>query len=150
MRDFTPQTAMRKLIAAEGYLELGMPAWALEQVESLDHCGEMEPYAQFLRGLSLRELERYEEAIDPLHEAARGIPAPLAQAAWVTLGECFRHRGEDALADVAELFAECPGEVFEESESQYESVFDAVSEFHTEDEDDLPLRSGFDAYNFDE
>jgi hypothetical protein len=112
-----PQRIVRRLISAEGYLELDLPLRALAELDQVGHpteAGLLEPYVHYLRGESLKELERFHEAINFLHEAARTIPAPFNSAAWLSLGECFRHDGQPILAEVAEMFAESPPEPLQE------------------------------------
>lgn len=103
------QKIVRSLVAAEGYLELDLPARALAELEKIDDvqaCGELLPYVQFLSGEAHKLLAQYPAAIDYLHEAARSIPSPYCGPVWQSLGECFRKDGQDVLADVAEMFAE--------------------------------------------
>lgn len=100
----------RRLLAAEGYLELGMPQHALEELDAVEHPGPFEPPLQFMRGEALRAQERYEDAIQPLQLAAKLIPPPHNRQAWLALSDCFRHRGHEVLADVAEMFADAQPE----------------------------------------
>ncbi len=102
------QKTVRRLFAAEGFLELQLPLRAINELDQLKDAGVLEPYVSFLRGQALRRLKRYEEAINPLHEAARTIPAPWNQLAWRDLGDCFRHEGFQELAEIVEMFADDP------------------------------------------
>ena len=97
--------AIRQLAAAEGYLDLGMPQHALDELTGVDESGPLEAPVQLLRGEALKALEKYSEAIAPLQRAAQLIPAPHNKAAWMSLSECFRLRGQVELADVVEAFA---------------------------------------------
>ena len=99
---------LRRLLAAEGYLELGMPQHALDELDTVEEAGPFTAPLQFMRGEALRAQERYEDAIKPLQEAAKLIPAPHNKQAWMSLSDCFRHRGQDVLADVVEMFANAP------------------------------------------
>ncbi len=101
---------LRRLVAAEGYLELGMPQHALEELESISNAqaGALRPAIEFYRGESLLAQKRYDDAIEPLKYAAETIPSPMNKQAWLSLGECFRQRGEEALAAVVEMFAADP------------------------------------------
>ncbi|WP_166830715.1 tetratricopeptide repeat protein [Thalassoroseus pseudoceratinae] len=113
--------AVRHLVAAEGYLELELPGRALAELECIPHNEEttdLQPFVHYLTGESLKDLERFEEAIDPLHEAARTMPAPYNRTVWTSLGECFRRDGQPVLAEVAEMFAEMNPELVE-SESMF-------------------------------
>jgi tetratricopeptide (TPR) repeat protein len=105
--EFSPKV-FRRLIAAEGYLELGMPAQALAELDLIEDAGPFEPPLQFMRGEALKAQERYDDAIAPLQLAAKLIPAPFNKQAWLSLSECFRHRGQHELADAVEMFAKAP------------------------------------------
>lgn len=102
--EISPKT-LRQLAAAEGYLDLGMPQHALDELTEVDESGPLEAPVQLLRGEALKALEKYGEAIAPLQRAAQLIPAPHNKAAWMSLSECFRLRGQIELADVVEAFA---------------------------------------------
>lgn len=102
--DISPKT-IRQLAAAEGYLDLGMPQHALDELIGVEESGPLEAPVQLLRGEALKALEKYGEAIAPLQRAAQLIPAPHNKAAWMSLSECFRLRGQTELADVVEAFA---------------------------------------------
>jgi predicted Zn-dependent protease len=99
---------VRRLTAAQGFLELGMPEHALEELEAITEGGPFQPVVELLTGQSLKEQKRYEDAIEPLQRAAVSIPAPHNRDAWMSLGECFRHGGREELAEVVEMFADTP------------------------------------------
>ena len=99
---------VRKLTAADGYLELGMPTQALAELDAIGDAGCLQPAVEFMTGQAMLDQHRYEDAIEPLQRAATTIPAPHNRDAWLTLGECFRQTGRDDLADVADLFADEP------------------------------------------
>lgn len=96
---------VRRLAAADGYLELQLPVYALEQLEPIPIDGVHAPAVQFLTGRAYQQLGRIDEAIQAFQEAAQSIPAPHNRAAWLSLGECFRQRGNEELAQVVEMFA---------------------------------------------
>lgn len=100
---------IRKLTAADGYLELGMPTHALGELGSIAAAGPLQPAVEFMTGLALKDQHRYEEAIPPLQKAAVEIPAPHNRDAWLSLGECYRMSGLPELAVIAEMFADEPG-----------------------------------------
>lgn len=97
---------------AEGYLELSMVGddkWelnlqlrdrlglrALERLMRLDEHDEHWPYILYLRGQSLRMMERYDEAIIPLRESALLKPRNLH--AWLALGWCHKRTNRLDLA----------------------------------------------------
>jgi tetratricopeptide (TPR) repeat protein len=99
---------LRRLAAAEGYLDLDMPDHALEELEGIEDAGVLEAPRQFLKGEALKAQQRYDEAIEPLRRAAQMIPAPHNKMVWLSLSECFRHRGQTELADLVETFARAP------------------------------------------
>lgn len=96
----------RRLTRAEGYLELDMPDYALEELAAIDDPGPVEAVVAFMTGQALKQQERYEAAITPLKRAVALIPAPHNRLAWASLGECFRLGGNDELADVIDKFVE--------------------------------------------
>ncbi len=104
----TPQIArkqIRRLVAAEGYLELGMPEHALRELEVIDRQSPLHASAQYLRGWAFKDQELYNDAIGPLQQAAELIPAPHNFAIWMLLSECFRSRGQEDVAVLVESFA---------------------------------------------
>ena len=100
---------VRKLTAADGYLELGMPTHALTELDAIADAGPLRPAVDFMTGLALKDQHRYEDAIEPLQKAAVEIPAPHNRDAWISLGECYRMSGLPELAVIAEMFADEPG-----------------------------------------
>ena len=116
---------VHKLMAAEGYLELGMPIQALEALSTVEEAGPLEAMRLFLIGESYLRQERYHEAIEPLHQAARLFPVMESRKAWSSLSECFRLGGYHELAEVALLTAEA----VEEIESSYEVLRAPREEF---------------------
>jgi hypothetical protein len=95
---------VRRLTAAEGYLELGMPQQALAELDAVDNAGALEAPLLYLRGQALKHQERYDDAIESFRMAAELIPAPYDADAWLGLSECFRERGQEDLAEVVEMF----------------------------------------------
>lgn len=87
----------RRLIEAEGYLELGLPRRALEILESRSDWSSMQFEACVLTGEALRELERYRDALGPLEKAARLRPNDLHVA--LAQGWCYKrtHRLAQAI-----------------------------------------------------
>ena len=100
---------VRKLTAADGYLELNMPGQALAELAGIRDAGPLRPAVEFMTGLALKDQRRFEEAIEPLQRAASTIPAPHNRDAWVSLGECFRESGRGDLAEVALMFGDDDG-----------------------------------------
>jgi len=67
---FNAQLIVRRLAAAEGYLELNMPLYAIDELNRVQDAGPFEPIAQLFRGEALQAQEKYAEAIEPLNVAA--------------------------------------------------------------------------------
>lgn len=105
---FNPQLIVRHLAAAEGYLELQMPTYALNELNVVGDAGPFEPIAQLFRGEALQAQEKYAEAIQPLNVAAQMFPKPFNQRAFMALSNCYRHQGQDQLADEAAAAATPP------------------------------------------
>ena len=96
---------IRRLQAAEGYLELNLPKNAWDELQSIEDPGPLEAVVEFLKGEALKGQERYEEAVAPLKRAAELVPAPHNQKVWLSLSECFRRGGKEELAEMAEIIA---------------------------------------------
>jgi tetratricopeptide (TPR) repeat protein len=79
---------LRKLVEAEGYLQLGMPKEALEALEAVTPVTDFEFEYYLLKGLALRDLERFGDALVPLEKAAqrKGDDVTLC----LTLGWCLK------------------------------------------------------------
>lgn len=78
---------------AEGYLELGMAQSALDALARAGENTELSSHGHYLRGESLRVLERYEEAIPSLRLAAlqggEHLTAIQLATAW-----CYKRTGQ--------------------------------------------------------
>ena len=74
-----PSLIRRKQIErqAEGYLELGMPQHALDNLDRLGGDENLGPRGLFLRGEALKELDRYQEAVGTLKKAAEAMPGSV-------------------------------------------------------------------------
>ena len=89
----------RRLTAAEGYLELGLPADAQAELQNIENPAPFEGVFMWLMGESLRNQGLYDEAIAPLRQAARALPAETGQQAWEALKDCLEKSGRSATAD---------------------------------------------------
>jgi tetratricopeptide (TPR) repeat protein len=94
---------IRRLQAAEGYLELDLPERARAELNAIEDQGPFEAAIALLEGEALKIEERYDEALVPLKRAAKMIPAPLNKRAWRSLSECYRQSGRLELAEIADL-----------------------------------------------
>ncbi|HID22685.1 MAG TPA: hypothetical protein EYP14_09830 [Planctomycetaceae bacterium] len=115
---------LRRLRAAEGYLELGMPDQALEELDQIDSPGPYEAAKSFLKGEALKAQEHYEEAAQSLQRAALMFPFPHGRRAWQSLSECLRRTGREALADAAETNAS----LLEKAEHVLEKLAESLGE----------------------
>lgn len=97
---------------AEGYLDLATAfadLWelsppvrdrlaqrALKALRRLDDSVQASPYVSYLRGQTLRTMERYEEAIKPLRDASDLEPDNVH--AYLALGWCYKRIGKLGMA----------------------------------------------------
>jgi|UniRef100_A0A7C4QH68 tetratricopeptide (TPR) repeat protein len=102
------QKTVKRLAAAEGYLELAMPTEALKVLEGLQTEGPFEAIAQLFRGEALHAIRRFEEAIPAFNRAAELFPAPFNQRALLGLSDCYRQQGQEELAKQAAAAATPP------------------------------------------
>lgn len=105
----TVKTA-RRLIAAEGYLDLGMPQRAFEELHAIEDPGIFEAELNYLIGQAFKAQERYEAAIHPLQRAAMLFADPFNRVALLSLSECYRKCHRDDLADAVEKAARAPAD----------------------------------------
>ena len=96
---------IRRLTAAEGYLELDMPDYALEELQQIGNAGPYSGVVDWLTGEALREKEQFGAAIESLQRAVRDIPVPHNRAAVAALSHCLRSTGRDDLAEVIEQYS---------------------------------------------
>ena len=106
-----PQRVVRRLAAAEGYLELGLPNYALAELSGVIDPGPFAPIAELFRGEALQAQEKYADAIEPLHRAAQMFPSPFNQRALLALSNCYRHDGQTQLADETAAALDMPADV---------------------------------------
>ena len=102
MRSAITPKSIRRLVAADGYLELNMPARALTELYKVDDAGPLEGPRRLLLGIAHKRAGEQEEAIPHLEQAARIMPKPARRFAWSELTTCYRAVGSDDLADLAE------------------------------------------------
>jgi Flp pilus assembly protein TadD len=97
-------------LEAEGYLELGMPQQALRTLQHRGHLVHGDARGCYLLGETLRELNRFREAVYPLRRSLELIPDDVHVA--MALGWCYKRIGrlEYASAALEHAFAIEPGE----------------------------------------
>jgi len=88
---------VRRLREAEGYLELGLPAQALDVLQSRADWATVQFEANYLTGEALRELGRHRDALAALEVAAELRPDDIHVA--IALGWCYKrsHRLAQAI-----------------------------------------------------
>ena len=97
----TPKT-IRRLLAADGYLQLELPQMAASELTKIDNAGPLEGPRRLLLGLALKRAGESERAIDHLETVAKVMPTPVRSFAWSELADCYRSVGSDELADFAQ------------------------------------------------
>lgn len=131
-----PVKTVKRLFAAEGYLQLGMPDYALSELALIEDATPVEASIEFLTGEAFRQQERYDDAVESLERAARLIPEPYNKAVWLSLSDCFRQRGDEELADIAATFAaeaESAAGEFEFDSDDFEPDDFGVNDFDPDD-----------------
>lgn len=102
MRSAITPKSIRRLVAADGYLELNMPERALDELYKVDDAGPLEGPRQLLMGIAHKRAGEQEEAIPHLEIAARIMPKPARRFAWSELKSCYLAVGSEDLADLAD------------------------------------------------
>lgn len=97
----TPKT-VRRILSADGYLDLGMPERAIAELDRIEDAGPLEGPVQLLHGIALKQTQNHRDAITHLEKAARIMPSPIRRFAWRELVDAYRAVGSDALADMAQ------------------------------------------------
>lgn len=94
----TPSVIRRRLLErrAEGYLELGMPEYALDNLRCLGGFENFSPAGLYLHGEALKDLQRYEEALDSLEMAGQAMPGTIE--ILLSLGWCYKRTARIELA----------------------------------------------------
>ena len=96
----TPKT-VRRLLSADGYLDLGMPERAVQELDKIEDAGPLEGPTQLLHGIALKQTSNFRDAITHLERAARIMPSPIRRFAWRELVEAYKAVGSDELAEMA-------------------------------------------------
>ena len=80
----------------------------MEALDELDEADRGRPYVLFLKGQTLRAMERYEEAVEPLQQAAELEPDNIH--VWLALGWCYKRLGrlDRAIESLEEALAAEP------------------------------------------
>lgn len=145
-----PVKTVKHLFAAEGYLELGMPQYALNELAAIDDPNPVEASVEYLSGEAFRQQERYDDAVKSLERAARLIPEPHNKVVWESLSDCFRKNGDEELAEIAAIIASETGADMEEIDFDNDYDFDADEPFREEDDDSFLSGDFLDASDEDD
>jgi tetratricopeptide (TPR) repeat protein len=100
----TPKV-VRRLLAADGYLDLGLSARAVAELEQISEAGPLEGPRQLLLGIARKQSGDFPAAIRHLELAARKMPRPIRSFVWRELIEAYRAVGSEELAAMAETLA---------------------------------------------
>lgn len=85
---------VRRLTAAEGYLELQLPEMALDELNGIVDPGRFILPCLWLTGESLKSLGRFDEAVTTFEQLTSRIPAPMCPPPVVaSLYECLKRLG---------------------------------------------------------
>lgn len=93
---------VRRLLSADGYLDLGMPERAIEELARIEDAGPLEGPVQLLHGIALKQTNNNRDAIPHLERAARIMPSPIRRFAWRELVDAYRAVGSEELAEMAQ------------------------------------------------
>lgn len=113
MTDFAARL-VRRLAACEGYLELNMPKYAMDELHiiskrfTVKEIGEFSPIVNLLYGRALMGVQQYDEAIIQLKRASHQL-APNNRMALDSLSQCYRLNGQAYFAAQAAKMAEDSG-----------------------------------------
>lgn len=97
----TPKT-VRRLLSADGYMDLGMPQRAIDELEKISDAGPLEGPTQLMHGIALKQIGNFTEAVSRLEKAARIMPTPIRRFAWRELVDAYRAVGSMKLAEMAD------------------------------------------------
>lgn len=85
---------VRKLTAAEGYLELELPKLALEELASIGDPGEYRIPVMWMTGEALKVDGRFDEAVAPLKLVCEAVAGPISAQAGESLADCLEKSGQ--------------------------------------------------------
>jgi tetratricopeptide (TPR) repeat protein len=142
-----PVKTVKRLFAAEGYLELGMPEHALEELAAIEDAAPIEASIEYLTGEAFRQQERYDDAVEALERAAQLIPEPYNKVVWESLSDCFRKNGDDELADVAAIIAREAGANLDDVEVAFD---DDADDYDFDTEEIFELREDVELFDADD
>jgi tetratricopeptide (TPR) repeat protein len=90
-----------RLREASGYLELGMAQHALDRLDGLGELGPFEGEISLLRGEAYGAQEKFAEAAASFKTAAKLLPPPFRQPAFLALSMVYEEAGDTDRASKA-------------------------------------------------
>ena len=84
----------RRLREATGFMELGLPQYALERLDGLGDPGPLAAPVELIRGEALKKQHRYRDAAVSLARAAANVPAPFDKPVMLSLSACYHQAGD--------------------------------------------------------
>lgn len=95
--DFSTMRGRQIATRAEGFLELGMPERAMDEIRRANRERVfLDPHLLYLEGEVYRQLKRYREALFPLGQAL--LLEPRNTGVWLLIGYCQKRIGRCDLA----------------------------------------------------
>ncbi len=88
-----PVQVAKRLVEADGYLELGLSQLALERLSPLAGDGPFSALTAYMRGMALQVDEHFQDAASALESAGHELPEPLSRQIHLELSECYRRAG---------------------------------------------------------
>jgi hypothetical protein len=89
--------AVFHLRTAEGFMDLDLPQFALEELDTISEPGEFQIPVLWMIAEALKAQGRFEDAVAPLQHIARTLPAPINEEARKSLSECLEKAGRGSL-----------------------------------------------------
>ena len=105
MRSQLAPKTVRRLLSADGYLDLNMPERAVAELEKIQEAGQLDGPRHLLHGIDLKQLDNHRDAISHLEKAARLIPSPVRRFAWKELADSYKAVGSEDLSELATKLA---------------------------------------------
>jgi predicted Zn-dependent protease len=105
MRSQLTGRTLRRLLAADGYLEFNLPGRAITELQKTGEAGPLEGPRQLLWGVALNQNSQPEAAIKHLEKAARLLPPSARCCAWKELESAYLQVGSHDLAELASKLA---------------------------------------------
>ncbi|MFM7059109.1 MAG: hypothetical protein ACKO2P_19535 [Planctomycetota bacterium] len=102
MRTQMTPRAVRRLLAADGYLDLGLADRAAAELENIPAAGPLEGPRLLMLGMAKKQLGDFHGAIGDLEKAARMMPRPTRRFVWRELVEAYHAVGAHELSAMAQ------------------------------------------------